>query len=57
MSDYQDFCRLYWQTMTSRDLDQKDYYGLWTDEVLPGTTYYLGLHRLTIKGLKWTNYD
>ena len=30
-----------------RDLDQKDYYGLWTDEiysqVLSGTTYYLRL--------------
>ena len=24
-------------------------------QVLPGTTYYLGLHRPTIKGLKWTN--
>ena len=34
------------------DFDQKDYYELWTDEIfqqLPGTTYYLGLHRPTIK--------
>ena len=23
--------------------------------LLPGTTYYLGLHRPTIKGLLWTN--
>ena len=41
-----------------RDFDLKDYYELWTNEIfqlLPGTTYYLGLHRPTIKGLKWTN--
>ena len=40
------------------DFDQKDYYEFWTDKIfqlLPGTTYYLGLHRPTIKGLKWTN--
>ena len=35
-----------------RYFNYKDYYELWTDEIfqlLPGTTYYLGLHRPTIK--------
>ena len=62
---YKDFCRIQEENginkpvtgkQGQRDFNQKDYYELWTDEIfqlLSGTTYYLGLHRPTIKGLQW----